>query len=227
MFKRTTYAKLVKEVKMKKPVKLTDLVFEKNSKNKKEYIQEMNLNEGIWDFFKNIGSFLKKAWEPAWSEKFDEALFKEKGIVAPKTVGEKPFEELGKSEKEQWIEQIQILMQTVQKASKSAEDIKKAMEAFAEKAQEGKSPEEAVKDSLDDLGISADEGEVGTKKAAERMEKGLSKMTDQSKRHFERAFELVRDVESAEQLINWFVELFPDEKKSFVKKALRKEIKEI
>jgi hypothetical protein len=190
-------------------------------------MESMDLNEGVVDFFKNIFSDLKKAWTtPAWQKTFDEEMFKEKGLLVPQEVDGKPFEELNKSTKELITSQLAELMAKVEKATGDVQEAAKAVLTAAEALKDGKKPEEAINAGFKEVGVDP-QAAVGDSRSSERLEKALGKMPDMAMKHFERSYDLVKTVDDAKALLNWFVDQFPEEKSSLLKKAYRDVKKEL
>lgn len=213
----------------RQPFRLAEMIFveEASELNRTDLLLEsMELNEGIIDFFKNIGSFLKKAWQPAWSEHFDEELFREKGVVAPKVVAGQPFDDLDKNTKQQWVEKIGELIQTVQKATNDAKVIADAIKAFGEAASEGKKPEEATSAGFKEADVDP-KAAVGDSRSARRLEKGLGKIPKRATELIERSFGEIKNAEDAANFLSWFIDQFPEEKSNMLKKAYREVKKEL
>lgn len=209
---------------------LAEMIFAnqpRSSSRTDRLMESMDLNEGIIDFFKNIFSSLKKAWNtPAWQQAFDEEMFKEKNMLVPNEVAGKPFEELDKSTKETITKQLAELMAKVEKATGDVQVAAKAALTAAEALKDGKKPEEAMNAGFKDVGVDP-QAAVGDSRSSERLEKALGKMPDMAMKHFERSYELIKTVEDAEALLTWFVDQFPEEKSALLKRAFKQVKKEL
>jgi len=161
-------------------------------------------------------------------EEIDEVELVEtpKGAVVPVPVEFKgvSWDEMDDRTKNNWLEGIGALFVKFDpKENRSESEWKKLAEAIQEAIKRGQVPWETIDLSQFDL---AGEGESGTR-AGKRLKKALDRMPSQGLKFLDQSFELIKKPSEITEFLDWFIDRFPEEKRTMVRRALKAKVAEL